>query len=288
MLIIKEPKALQRIILKLKGKRSIGFVPTMGALHEGHLSLIRRARKDNDLVAVSIFINPKQFGPKEDLKKYPRQLNKDLYLCRKEKVDFVFLPGVKEMYPLNYSTIVDVEGLSNLLCGRSRPGHFKGVATIVLKLLNITQPNVLYLGQKDFQQATIIKKMVDDLNIPVKVIVMPTVREKSGLALSSRNLYLRGREKEDALALSRSLKTASFLIKDGVRDAASIIKKMRAVISEKKSAKIDYLEIVDEKNLMPLKKIAGNCLILIAVFIGKTRLIDNIVIRNISCSNSRG
>ncbi len=280
MRIVKEPFRINKLLreLKFKGK-DIGFVPTMGALHGGHLSLIRQARRDNDIVVVSIFVNPTQFGPQEDLKKYPRPLNKDLAVCRKEKVDFVFLPRSKDMYPKAFSTFIILEGLSDVLCGKSRPGHFRGVATVVAKLLNIVQPDILYLGSKDAQQAVIIKRMAKDLNIPVKIRVMPTVREKDGLALSSRNLYLSKDERKDALALPQALSLAKILVKNGARDSGRIISRMRKLVSNKKSAKIDYMEIVDPQNLKPLKKISGNCLIALAVWIGKTRLIDNIVIK---------
>lgn len=261
---------------RIKGQ-SIGFVPTMGALHEGHLSLIRKARKDNDIVVVSIFVNPKQFGPKEDLEKYPRPIKRDLALCRKAGVDFVFCPEFKQMYPDGFSTFVTVKGLSEVLCGKSRPGHFNGVATIVAKLLNIVQPDTLYLGQKDAQQAAILKRMIEDLHIPVKVQVMPIARSKDGLALSSRNAYLSDRERKDALVLSQSLKLAGFFIKNGASDTKRIIFKMRQVIEKKQSAKIDYIEIVDPATLKPLKKVAGSFLIALAVWIGKTRLIDNLL-----------
>lgn len=276
-------KSLDKISLELrkyKGKK-IGFVPTMGALHEGHLSLIRQARKDNRVVVVSIFVNPKQFGPDEDLKKYPRPLERDLSLCRKEEVDIVFYPALKDIYPPGYATYINVEGLSVALCGKSRPGHFKGVTTIVTKLINIIRPDVLYLGQKDAQQAVIIKRMVDDLNIPVTVKVMPTVRNKDGLAISSRNIYLSSSERKDAVILSQSLKLAGLLIANGARDAKRIISRIRQVIQRKKSARIDYIEIVDMEDLMPVKRVRGGSLIALAAYIGKTRLIDNLIIRGI-------
>ena len=262
----------------LKNK-SIGFVPTMGALHLGHLNLIRQARKENDIVAVSIFVNPTQFGPQEDFRRYPRPLEKDISLCRKEGVDFVFLPEAKDMYPQGFKTYVTVEGLSGLLCGRTRPGHFRGVATIVTKLFNIINPSVAYFGQKDAQQAIIIKRMVEDLNMAVKIKVMPTVREKCGLALSSRNLYLNPGEKEDALVLSQALSLARRLIQAGTKDASKLIGPMRQLINKKKTAKINYVSIVDSCSLKPMKQIAGGCLIVLAVWIGKTRLIDNILIK---------
>lgn len=263
--------------LNLNGQ-TIGFVPTMGALHEGHLSLIRRAAKENDIVVVSIFVNPVQFGPKEDFKKYPRDLKKDAHLCQKEDVDIIFYPEAKDMYPDDYKTYVVVEKLSDVLCGKSRPGHFKGVATAVTKLFNIIQPDAAYFGQKDAQQAIIIKRMAEDLNIPVKIKVMPTVRNGNGLALSSRNIYLNERERRDALVLSQSLNSAKDLIKKGVKNADEIILRMRRLIKRKKTAQIDYVSIVDSESLKPVKKISGKYLIALAVWIGKTRLIDNIII----------
>jgi len=257
--------------------KSIGFVPTMGALHAGHLSLIRKARKENDFVAVSIFVNPAQFGPKEDFKKYPRNLKLDAKLCKKEGVDIIFYPSAKEIYPEGYKTYVKVEDLSKVLCGSARPGHFRGVATVVTKLFNLVHPDIAYFGQKDAQQAIIIKKMVSDLNMPVKIKVMPTVREKDGLAMSSRNMYLNPRERKDAVVLSQALNLSGDLIKSGIRDSRKIVNRMSQLIKTKKTAKVDYISIVDLESLKPLKKITGNCLIALAVWIGKTRLIDNII-----------
>lgn len=262
-----------------KGK-TIGFVPTMGALHEGHLSLIRQARKVNDIVVVSIFVNPTQFGPKEDLKRYPRPIKKDIALCRKEKPDFIFYPDATYMYPQGFKTYVTVEGLSQVLCGKSRPGHFRGVTTVVAKLFNLVRPNVAYFGQKDAQQAIIIKKMTEDLNFPVQIKVMPTVREKDGLAMSSRNVYLNKDERRDALVLYQSLKLAKYLIKAGVKDAKGIVGKIRQFIKDNKRAKIDYVSVVDLDNLKAVKKVSDNCLLALAVRIGKTRLIDNAIIKN--------
>jgi pantoate--beta-alanine ligase len=250
----------------------------MGALHEGHLSLIRAARRDNDIVVVSIFVNPAQFGPKEDLTKYPRPLNKDLALCRREKVDFVFCPKPGDIYSYDFSTYVEVKGLSEVLCGKARPGHFCGVTTIVAKLLNIVLPNMLYLGAKDAQQAVVIQKMVTDLNMPVKLKVMPIIREKNGLALSSRNVYLNKRERKEALVLSQALNLAKLLIKNGAIDTERIISRMRQLIQKIKSVRIDYIEIVDSRSLQPLKKVSKSCFIALAVYIGKTRLIDNLAI----------
>ncbi|MDD5006013.1 MAG: pantoate--beta-alanine ligase [Candidatus Omnitrophica bacterium] len=279
MKIISSPQLLQEEIIKLKRKgNTIGFVPTMGYLHDGHLSLIRRARKDCDVVVVSIFVNPLQFGPREDLKKYPRNFKKDSALCKKY-TDILFYPNVREMYPDDFLTEIEVNKLSNVLCGASRPGHFKGVATVVNKLFNIIFPDMAYFGQKDAQQAVIIKKMVKDLNIPADIKVMPTVREKDGLAMSSRNSYLSRQERGDAAVLYRSLILAKNMVKKGATDSNKIISKMRNLILNKKSAKIDYISIVNPETLDPLKKMNKQALVLLAVFVGKTRLIDNILIR---------
>ncbi|MDD5476591.1 MAG: pantoate--beta-alanine ligase [Candidatus Omnitrophica bacterium] len=279
MKVIGDPQRLTKIIKQVSCKgKNIGFVPTMGALHLGHLSLIKQAVKDNDIVVVSIFVNPAQFGPKEDFKKYPRPLKKDLKLCRKSGVDLVFLPTEKVMYPRGFSTFVEAGELGGKLCGISRPGHFRGVATVVAKLLNIVAPDILYLGQKDAQQAIIITKMIKDLNFPVKVKVMPTVRQKDGLALSSRNIYLNNEQKKEAPVLFKALSLAKSLITNGQRDTARIISRMRQLIKKKKQAKIDYIAIVDLEKLNNIKKIDCNCLISLAVKFGKTRLIDNTLI----------
>ena len=276
MKIIRSPQNLYKELNELKGKnKTIGFVPTMGALHEGHLSLIRAARKENDYLVVSIFVNPTQFGPKEDLKRYPRPIRKDLELCRKEKVDFIFYPAAVNLYPRGFSTFVTVEGLSDMLCGKFRPGHFKGVATIVTKLFNIIQPDNAYFGQKDAQQVIIIKQMVKDLNFAVKIKVMPIFREKDGLAMSSRNIFLSKSERQDALVLSKALNLAAMMIKNGARDARAIINKISQLIRKKKGAMVDYIAITDERSLRKIKKISGSCLIAMSVRFGKTRLIDN-------------
>jgi pantoate--beta-alanine ligase len=250
----------------------------MGALHEGHLSLIRQGRKENDSVVVSIFVNPIQFGPHEDYRRYPRNLSKDMYLCRKEGVDVIYYPRPKDMYAGDFKTYVEVKDLSQVLCGKSRPGHFRGVATVVTKLFNIVEPDVAYFGQKDMQQAVIIKKMVSDLNMPIKVKVMPIVREEDGLAMSSRNAYLNPQERKEASILYQALIRAEGLIKKGKRDSQYIIKKMKGLINSKRSTQIDYIEIVDLDNLKPLKTVKGKVLIALAVWVGRTRLIDNIIV----------
>ncbi|MFH1853964.1 MAG: pantoate--beta-alanine ligase [Candidatus Omnitrophota bacterium] len=263
--------------LKRKGK-VIGFVPTMGYLHEGHRSLIRKARRDTDIVVVSIFVNPLQFGPKEDLEKYPRDPRQDLALCKRSGVDIVFTPYSKIMYPKDFSTYVNVEGLTEGLCGASRPGHFRGVATVVTKLFNIVSPDIAYFGQKDAQQATVIKKMAGDLDMPVKIKVMPTVREKDGLAMSSRNAYLNPDERVKAIFLYKSLRLAGELYKKGETSPREIITKMRKLLLEQKAITIDYISIVDPEKLVDVKRICGRVLVAAAVRIGKTRLIDNIIL----------
>jgi len=263
--------------LRIKGK-TIGFVPTLGALHQGHLSLIRQAVAENDIVVVSIFVNPIQFGPKGDYRRYPRNLRLDARLCRREGADVIFFPDAQQMYTGNYKTYVIVQDLSDVLCGKFRPGHFKGVATVVTKLFNIVAPDIAYFGQKDAQQAIIIKKVVEDLNIPVRIKVMPAVREEDGLAMSSRNAYLNKEERRDAAVLYQALILAKNLIKQGSVDSSGIIRKMRRLINKKKSACIQYISVVKHKDLEPLDKIRGKVLIALSVWIGKTRLIDNIIV----------
>jgi len=261
--------------LKRQNKK-IGFVPTMGYLHEGHLSLVSRSIKENDITVASIFVNPLQFGPKEDFKKYPRAIKADEAMLKKAGVNALFYPTAAGMYREPYYTYVDVERLSEPLCGKSRPGHFKGVATVVAKLFNLVTPDIAYFGQKDAQQAIIIRKMAEDLNMGIKIKTVPTVREKSGLAVSSRNAYLNPEEKKDAAILYKSLLLAKRMIKGGRGSAGEIITKMKALIKQKRSARIDYVEIVDEKTLKPVRKVHGSILIALAVYIGKTRLIDNL------------
>ena len=279
MIIVNKISKLRNIIRSQKSlRKSVGLVPTMGALHEGHVSLIRVAREENDIVVVSIFVNSTQFGPKEDFKKYPRNLLADVSTCRNEGVDIIFSPRNKEIYPEGFKTFIEVEGLSNILCGKSRPGHFKGVATIVAKLFNIVQPDNAYFGQKDAQQAAVIKTLDNDLNFPVKTKIMPIVREEDGLAMSSRNIYLNKAERIDALVLFQSLNLAKDLVNMGEKDAEKIISLIKKIVQKRKSARIDYVSIVNQEDFKPVKKITGRCLFLLAVWIGKTRLIDNTVI----------
>jgi pantoate--beta-alanine ligase len=264
-------------MMKKEGK-SIGFVPTMGYLHDGHMSLVKTARKHTDVVVMSIFVNPAQFGPKEDFEKYPRDLRRDEELAREAGVDVIFHPSVKDIYPEGYATYVAVEKLTDTLCGQSRPGHFKGVSTIVTKLFNIVKPDVAYFGQKDAQQALMIKKMAADLNMDVDVKIMPIVREKDGLAMSSRNVYLSDAERKDALVLNQSLKQAESMIKQGERDARKIVRMIEDTIRQKGTANIDYVRLVDTKELKDMKAVSGEALIALAVNFGKTRLIDNTVV----------
>lgn len=270
---------MQRLVKRLKGEgKKIGFVPTMGYLHEGHLSLAKQARKDADVVIMSIYVNPLQFGPKEDFSRYPRDLKRDMRLAKEVGVDIIFSPEDKEMYPSDYVTYVEVEKITEGLCGRFRPGHFKGVTTVVTKLFNIVKPDIAYFGQKDAQQARVIEKMVEDLNMDIKIKVMPIVREKDGLAMSSRNVYLNPEERKRATCLYEALKKAEELISQGERDAKKIIGEMKKIVVKKGVSRIDYIEIVDAKNLEPLEKLKGKVLILLAVWIGNTRLIDNTIV----------
>lgn len=262
---------------KLRG--SVGFVPTMGYLHEGHLELARRARAENRNVIVSIFVNPTQFGPKEDYESYPRDAERDLAMLKKEAVNIVFMPSVEEMYPPRYSTWVNVEKVTERLEGAIRPGHFRGVATVVTKLFNMIQPDKAYFGQKDAQQLVVIKKMVADLNMNLEVVAVPTVREPDGLAMSSRNVYLSPEERKAALVLYESLKLAQKLWEEGERNADVIRKQMTSLIqSEPRAERIDYVSIADAETLEELDRIDRPALVSLAVKIGTPRLIDNIVL----------
>ncbi len=267
--------------VKLKAqKKRIGFVPTMGFLHEGHASLLKKCKKDNDVSVLSIFVNPTQFGPNEDFRRYPRNFKRDKLLAQKQNVDIIFYPSADEMYPEGFLTSVDVSRMTEGLCGKFRPGHFKGVATVVAKLLNIVQPDIFYLGQKDAQQAIVLTQMVSDLNIPVKVKILPTIRETDGLAMSSRNAYLSPENRVQAPKLYQSLLLARKLIQKGERNSRALISTLRTFILKSiTNPKIDYVECVDAKTLAPLTKLNGNVLIALAVWIWKIRLIDNIVVR---------
>jgi|SRR5208283_330568 len=260
-------------------QRVIGLVPTMGALHAGHLALVERARKECSPVYASIFLNPTQFGANEDLSRYPRPLEADSEKLTKAKVDGLFLPSAEEMYPPRFSTYVHVEGISERLEGKSRPGHFRGVATVVLKLLEIVQPHYAYFGRKDAQQVRIIQKMVHDLNLDVELVVCPTVREPDGLALSSRNGYLSAEERRAATVLYRALQSAEMELSAGVRDTLELQRTMRKVLESEPRARVDYAEIVDAETFEPVVRVGRRCYALLAVRIGSTRLIDNMLIQ---------
>jgi len=259
-------------------QRVIGFVPTMGALHAGHLSLVERARKECSPVYASIFLNPKQFGPKEDLSKYPRPVEDDTAKLEAAKIDGLFLPDAKEMYPPGFSTYVHVEGLSERLEGKSRPGHFRGVITVVLKLLEIVQPNFAYFGRKDAQQARMVQQMVRDLNVDTEIVLCRIVREADGLALSSRNVYLHPEERKAATVLSRALRAAANEIGSGVRDALHLQQTMHNLLASEPRARVDYAEIVDAETFEPVVRLGRRSYAVLAVHIGKTRLIDNLLI----------
>lgn len=263
---------------KAEGK-IIGFVPTMGYLHEGHLSLVRLARKKGDIVVVSIFVNPLQFGPQEDYHIYPRDLERDLKLLEREKVDVVFVPEEEEMYPPGFQTYVEVEKLTKGLCGAFRSGHFRGVCTVVLKLFNIVQPDFAVFGEKDYQQLKVIERMVKDLNLDVEIIPHPTIRESDGLAMSSRNTYLNEEERRSAISLYQSLKMAERLIFDGERAPERLKSLIKEYIEKFPHTRVQYVEIVDPETLEEVKEIKGPVLIALAVFVGKTRLIDNRLIK---------
>jgi pantoate--beta-alanine ligase len=260
-----------------EGKK-IGLVPTMGALHVGHVSLIEAAVKDCDFVVVSIFVNPTQFGPGEDFEKYPRPLEADLDMCRRAGVDVVFAPTPEQMYPVENLSWVNVEKLTEPLCGRARPGHFRGVTTVCAKLFNIVTPDVAYFGQKDAQQAIVIKRMVTDLNMPLEIVICPTVREPSGLAVSSRNQYLTEQQKMDAANIYKSLQKCRDMIDSGITETAKIIDEMRNILQQVPSMEIEYISIVNAETLEDIDKIAGEVLAAMAVKIGTARLIDNILV----------
>jgi pantoate--beta-alanine ligase len=261
-----------------RGGKRLGFVPTMGALHEGHLSLVQAARASCDAVAASIFVNPAQFGPNEDLAKYPRSFDGDRELLESEDVALLFAPSVEEMYPAGAATWVTVEGLSSKLDGRSRPGHFRGVTTVVAKLFHIVEPDAAFFGQKDAAQVAIVRRMVRDLNFPMEIVACPIVREADGLAMSSRNAYLDPQQRKQAILLHRSLMRVKKSWEAGVRDAAKLLATGREEFAGEKSVRLDYLEIVDPDSLDPVESVAGGALVAVAAFVGPTRLIDNILL----------
>ncbi len=276
MMIVSSLDELRAARLLLDGR--LGLVPTMGYLHEGHLSLARRAREECDRVAASIFVNPTQFGPTEDLSKYPRDFDRDLSLLEAAGVDLVWTPDNETMYPPDFSTWVEVEGLTRPLEGAARPGHFRGVTTVVAKLFNAVQPQAAYFGQKDAQQAAVVRKMTRDLNFPVEIVVCPTVREADGLAMSSRNSYLSPEERKSAVVLFRALTAAREAFERGERDAESLRKVMSATLASEPRARTQYVSCADYDTLEELGTVTGKALLSMAVFIGKTRLIDNFVV----------
>lgn len=278
MIIVNSIKELREILKKERLlDKKIGFVPTMGFLHEGHLSLVKRAKAENEVAVMSIFVNPTQFEPGSDFEAYPRDLDRDSKLAESAGIDIIFAPTVEEMYPEGYSTYVEVEGsITEKLCGAKRPGHFKGVTSVVSKLFNIVNPDNAYFGQKDAQQVAVLEKMVRDMNIDINLIPCPIVREKDGLAMSSRNIYLSEIERKEALVLSKSLFEAKNMIENGEKSAKTIYDFLYSNIDAKETSKIDYIEIVSAKTLESVDKLEGDILIALAVYFGKARLIDNI------------
>lgn len=279
MKVIKSINEMQRTAFEVREKNGrIGFVATMGALHKGHLSLVDIVKEKADVIIISIFVNPKQFGISEDYERYTRDVEQDIEILKDKKVDIVFIPDTYEMYPEGYNSYVNVQELGEVLCGKSRPGHFKGVCTVLVKFFNIVKPDITIFGEKDIQQAIIVKKMATDFNFDIEVITGPTIRENDGLAISSRNIYLSAQQRKDAPILYKSLVIAKEIIEKGERDSTVVIEKIRSSI-EKKDVKIDYIDIVDKKDLTPTKSIKGDVLIALAVYFGSTRLIDNIQLR---------
>ncbi|HKI51957.1 MAG TPA: pantoate--beta-alanine ligase, partial [Geothermobacteraceae bacterium] len=271
---------MQQNCLKLhRAGKKIAFVPTMGWLHEGHLSLLREGRRRGDVLVLSIFVNPTQFGANEDLESYPRDLSRDAALAESVGTDLIFAPDAVEMYPRGYASYVDVEGLTESLCGAARPGHFRGVTTVVSKLFAIVQPQVAFFGQKDFQQLAVIRRMTLDLNLPVEIVGLPIVRETDGLAMSSRNVYLTPDLRRQALVLSRALATARQLVGKGETDVARVLADLRQMIASEPAARIDYIELCHQFTLQPQQQVDADSVLLLAVFFGETRLIDNGLLR---------
>jgi len=287
--VITTVKAMRQLVSQAKRQgKSIGLVPTMGALHDGHLELLRRAKSMCDVAITSIFVNPAQFGPNEDFSKYPRDFANDCTKAVNAGIDIVFHPAAAEMYPEGYVTFVNVDGsITDKLCGLSRPGHFRGVATIVSKLLNIIQPDKAFFGQKDAQQVVVIKRMIEDLNLSTAIEIVPIVRAADGLALSSRNAYLSSQEREAALVLSRSLRLAEQAVNSGQRDLAQIRQLVVDEINAQKLASIDYVEIYRFPGLEPIQQLADQALLALAVKIGRTRLIDNTILEAAACCSHR-
>lgn len=286
MKIISSAKEMTFLSKELgRSGQTIGFVPTMGALHEGHLSLVRAAREQTDIVVISIFVNPTQFGPNEDFSRYPRTFEKDSAMLAAEKTDYIFSPSVEEMYPKDATSWVDIEGPSGKLDGRSRPGHFRGVTTVVSKLFNIVQPDMAFFGQKDAAQVAVIRKMVRDLNFPVQIVVCPIVRETDGLAMSSRNAYLNAEQRKQALVLSQALKKVERLAAEGETNPEKLIAAGQQAMAAEPAVRLDYFEVVNPDTLDPVNDVSGGALVAVAAFVGTTRLIDNLLIP--SCQSLR-
>ena len=274
MQIINSVKTMQEIGNNWDAGKRIGFVPTMGYFHQGHLSLIAEANKQSEITVVSIFVNPSQFGPSEDFDSYPRDMQRDLELLSNYKVDYVFSPSSEQMYPQDYRTWVEVEGISSILCGASRPGHFRGVATVILKLINILKPNLMFMGEKDFQQVTVLKKMLKDLNCITQIVPCHIIREDDGLAMSSRNIYLNPEQRKQALCLFKAIQQAQTQYKQGIRETI-FLQKEAADLVKKFGGIVDYISFVEPNTLQEVAIADDNTRIMLAVFIGKTRLIDN-------------
>ena len=279
MEVVKIIEAVRKLVKTARSEgKTIGFVPTMGALHTGHISLIDAAADKCDFVVVSIFVNPTQFAPSEDFNQYPRPLDKDLEICKKKDVNVVFAPTTNQMYSSDNLTWVNVEKLTSTLCGQSRPSFFRGVATVCTKLFNIVLPDFAFFGQKDAQQAAVIKRMVSDLNMPLEIVVCPTVRQSNGLAVSSRNDYLTRQQKKDATYIYKSLQQCQQMIDAGIKDTKKIIEEMQKILKQISAIEIDYISIVDSETMQPIDNISGKVLTAVAVKIGSTRLIDNILV----------
>ena len=279
MTVIRSARQMAAVSRRLaERKRRIGVVPTMGCLHEGHLSLIRRAASENDVVVVTVFVNPLQFGPREDFRRYPRNLPRDVRLARLAGADIVFAPTVPQLYPPGFQTSVELGALAGRWEGERRPGHFRGVATVVTILCVLIRPTHAYVGQKDYQQALVIRRLVRDLRLPVRVHVLPTVREPDGLAMSSRNASLSPSERRQAAVLSRALRRARARIRAGERRASALLAEMRRLIASQPAAQLDYAAIADAQTLEPLRRVRGRVVILLAVRVGRTRLIDNLLV----------
>ena len=279
MRVIRQAGGMARVAASLRRRgKTIGFVPTMGALHDGHGSLIRAARRQADVVVVSIFVNPLQFGPREDYARYPRPLHRDLKLAKAAGADIVFAPSVEDMYPKGRAVTVDVGPLGDGLEGEARPGHFRGVATVVMKLFHLVQPSVAYFGQKDYQQAVIVRRLIEDVRVPMRLRIMPIIRDPDGVAMSSRNAYLRPDERRQARAVFQALQLARRRIRDGARDVRALTSAMRRLLSRQPSARVGYVAVVDASTLEPLRRLRGRVAVLVAVTIGSTRLIDNLLV----------